>query len=86
MRKPYPTDLSDAEWTRLQAYLPNLKAEGRPRTHPLRDVLDAIPPATLRSLVRESVERHMDPGRLRVLKLAEEQERALLRGVWGGAA
>ncbi len=42
MRKPYPTDLSDAEWTRLQAYLPNLKAEGRPRTHPLRDVLDAI--------------------------------------------
>ncbi len=42
MRKTYPTDLSDAEWTRLQAYLPNLKAEGRPRTHPLRDVLDAI--------------------------------------------
>ncbi len=42
MRKTYPTDLSDAEWTRLQAYLPNPKAEGRPRTHSLRDVLDAI--------------------------------------------
>ena len=42
MRKPYLTDLSDAEWRRLQAYLPNPKPEGRPRTHSLRDVLDAI--------------------------------------------
>src|SRR5215217_830701 len=42
MRKPYPTDLSDAEWTRLQSYLPSLKAESRLRTHSLRDVLDAI--------------------------------------------
>jgi putative transposase len=42
MRKIYPTDLSDREWTRLQSYLPTPKAEGRPRTHSLRDVLDAI--------------------------------------------
>jgi putative transposase len=42
MRKPYPTDLSDAEWTRLRSYLPSLKAETRLRTHSLRDVLDAI--------------------------------------------
>ena len=42
MRKTYPTDLSDAQWTHLQSYLPTLKAEGRPRTHSLRDVLDAI--------------------------------------------
>src|SRR5215204_396538 len=42
MRKAYPTDLSDAEWTRLQSYLPTPKAQGRPRTHSLRDVLDAI--------------------------------------------
>ncbi len=33
-------------------------------------------------LVRESIEEHMDPERLRVLKPAEEQERDLLRGVW----
>ena len=45
--------------------------------------LDALPPAVLRDLVRESIERHMDPGRLRTLKLAEEQERGLLREVWG---
>jgi hypothetical protein len=47
--------------------------------------LDAIPPAILRSLVRDSIERHMDPDRLRVLKLAEEEERDVLRSVWGGA-
>jgi putative transposase len=42
MRKKYPTDLSNAEWNCLRSYLPNPKAEGRPRTHSLRDVLDAI--------------------------------------------
>ena len=44
--------------------------------------LDAIPPAALRGLVRESIEEHMDPERLRVMKLAERQERNLLREVW----
>src|SRR5919199_548091 len=42
MRKPYPTDLSDAQWTRLRSYLPTPKAQGRPRIHSLRDVFDAI--------------------------------------------
>jgi putative transposase len=42
MRKPYPSDLSDAQWTRLRSYLPAPKAQGRPRTHSLRDVFDAI--------------------------------------------
>jgi putative transposase len=42
MRKPYPTDLSEAQWTRLQSCLPTPKAQGRPRTHSLRDVLVAI--------------------------------------------
>jgi hypothetical protein len=44
--------------------------------------LDAIPPGTLRTVVREAVERHMDPERLRVMRLAEEQERDLLRKSW----
>ena len=48
--------------------------------------LDAIPPATLRALVRESIEEHMDPERLRVMKLAEREERDLLRNVWAGGA
>jgi putative transposase len=42
MRKPYPTDLSDTEWIRLRSYLPTPKAQGRPRTHSLRDIFDAI--------------------------------------------
>jgi transposase len=42
MRKKYPTDLSNAEWNWLRPHLPTPKAEGRPRIHSLRDVLDAI--------------------------------------------
>jgi hypothetical protein len=44
--------------------------------------LDAIPPATLRSLVRSSIEEHMDPAKLHTMKLAETQERDLLREAW----
>lgn len=44
--------------------------------------LDALPPTTLRSLVRDSIERHMNPEHLKTLQLAEEQERELLREVW----
>ena len=42
MRKPHPTDLSDAQWSRLRSYLPTPKAQGRLRIHSLRDVFDAI--------------------------------------------
>jgi hypothetical protein len=48
--------------------------------------LDALPPTTLRSLVRDSIEEHMDPSKLHVLKLYEQQERAQLREVWGAAS
>ena len=42
MRKTYPTDLSDAEWECIEPHLPTPKADGRPRIHPLREILDAI--------------------------------------------
>src|SRR3954470_10440421 len=42
MRKPYPTDLSDAEWECIEPYLPTPRAVGRPRRHSLREILDAI--------------------------------------------
>ena len=42
MRKPYLSDLSDAEWACLQGYLPTPENDGRPRVHPLREILDAI--------------------------------------------
>jgi putative transposase len=42
MRRPYSTDLSDAEWACLEEHLPTTENEGRPRLHSLREILDAI--------------------------------------------
>jgi putative transposase len=42
MRKPYPTDLSDAEWKCIEPHLPAPKGHGRPRTHDLREIAGAI--------------------------------------------
>jgi putative transposase len=42
MRKPYPTDLSDAEWNYIEPHLPVPKEHGRPTIHSLREILEAI--------------------------------------------
>jgi putative transposase len=42
MSTTYPSDLTDAEWACIQRYLPPLSTRGRPRTHSLRRVLDAV--------------------------------------------
>ena len=42
MRRAYQTDLSDAEWAYIESHIPTPKAPGRPRVHPLREILDAI--------------------------------------------
>ena len=42
MRKPYSTDLSDAEWACLEPHLPTRKGTGRPRIHNPREILNAI--------------------------------------------
>src|SRR5215831_10473357 len=42
MSTSYPSDLTDAEWACVQRHLPPLSTRGRPRTHPLRRILDAI--------------------------------------------
>lgn len=41
-RKPYPSDLSDAQWAIIAPMLPAEVPAGRPRTTSLREVLDAI--------------------------------------------
>ena len=41
-RRPYLTDLSDAEYACLEPHLPCPLHPGRPRTHPMREILDAI--------------------------------------------
>jgi putative transposase len=42
MSSSYPSNLSDAEWVCVQRYLPAGTRCGRPQTHCLRDILDAI--------------------------------------------
>jgi putative transposase len=42
IRRAYQTDLSDAEWALIRPHLPVPRAPGRPRLHPLREILDAI--------------------------------------------
>jgi putative transposase len=42
MRKRYPTDLSGAEWECIEPHLPLPRGHGRPRTHDLREILNAI--------------------------------------------
>ena len=42
MRRAYQTDLSDAEWFCIEPHVPLPKAPGRPRVHPLREILDAV--------------------------------------------
>jgi transposase len=42
MSTTYPSNLSDAEWKSLQRYLPPPSRRGRPPTHSLRSIFDAI--------------------------------------------
>lgn len=41
-RKPYPSDLSDAEWEKIKPLLPSANKLGSPRTVDLREILNAI--------------------------------------------
>jgi hypothetical protein len=41
--------------------------------------LDALPPRTLRDMVREVIERHISPAATQALRVAEDSERELLR-------
>jgi hypothetical protein len=47
--------------------------------------LDALPPDTLRALVRYHVEQHLPRRQLEILKAAEESERELIRNLVAGA-
>jgi putative transposase len=41
-RRPYPTDLSDAEWALLEPLIPAPKLGGRPTLHSRREICNAI--------------------------------------------
>ena len=41
-RRPYSSDLTDAEWVRLAPLIPPPKPGGRPAAHPRRELVNAI--------------------------------------------
>ncbi|MBA2518704.1 MAG: IS5 family transposase [Chloroflexia bacterium] len=41
-RRRYPTDLTDQQWAILEPLVPAVKPGGRPRTHPRREIVDAL--------------------------------------------
>lgn len=41
-RKPYPSDLTEAEWALLAPLIPPAKTGGRPRTVDMREVLNGL--------------------------------------------
>lgn len=41
-RRAYSTDLSSVEWEYLEPLLPPVSQRGRPRLHPIREIVDAI--------------------------------------------
>jgi hypothetical protein len=48
--------------------------------------LDAIPPDQLRQLVKDAIDSHMEPWRLKQFQMVEQEERATLRSMFGGMA
>ncbi len=41
-RAPYPTDLTDRQWRRLEPAIPAAKPGGRPRSADMREIMNAI--------------------------------------------
>ncbi len=41
-RKRYPSDLTDAQWKRIEPLIPPAKPGGRDRAHAMRDIVDAL--------------------------------------------
>ena len=41
-RKPYPTDVTDAQWALIKPLIPAAKPGGRPRTVDMREVINAM--------------------------------------------
>ncbi len=41
-RKPYPTDVSDEEWSFVAPYLALVRLDAPQRVHHLREVFDAL--------------------------------------------
>ena len=48
--------------------------------------LDAIPPDRLRQLVKDAIDSHMEPWRLKQFQMAERNERETLKNIFRNVA
>lgn len=62
---------------------PKLKGRRRPYPYPLAVEAEALPPRMLIDLLDDAIEDYVDQNDLRVLRVAEEDERRLLGGLVG---
>ena len=69
-RKPYPSDVTDAEWEFLLPYLTLMRADAPQRSHDLREVFNAI-----RYVVRTGCQWRMLPNDLPDWTVAYQQAR-----------
>jgi len=60
-------------------------AADRAWPHSFACELDAMPPDTLRDLVRDVIERHLPRHQFQIAKVAEESERQIIRQLVGNA-
>ena len=77
-RRRDPSALTDAEWGHLEPVLPAARPGGRPRAHPLREVVDA-----LRSVLRGGIAWRALPHDYPPWQTASHSVRAWRRdGTW----
>jgi putative transposase len=63
-RNPYPTDLTDAQWQRIEPWVPAPKPGGRPPSYTRREILDAILYVTRNGCVWRSLPHDLPPYRI----------------------
>src|SRR5215208_3325266 len=79
-RKPYPTDVSDEEWSFVAPYLALVREDAPQRTHDLRGIFDA-----LRWIVRAGAPWRMMPNDFPPWEAVYQQtQRWLAAGVFEG--
>ena len=63
-RKPYPTDLSDAEWRRIKPWVPGDASTGRPPKYDKREILDAVLYVTRNGCTWRALPHDLPPYRI----------------------
>ncbi len=62
-RQAYPTDLTDAQWRRLEPHVPPPKPGGRPRSADMGEVVDAILYVLRNGIVWRALPHDFPPGK-----------------------